>query len=419
MSRIAAVLLLFAPLFAFAGEAAAPQISLLTFGPGQLYWERFGHNAILVRAAGDGEAGPDATNFNYGIFDFNQKNFFLNFARGYMQYRLAAYPLAYDLHTYSREGRWVVEQQLQLSPGQRLALRDFLEWNAQPQNAQYRYDYFVANCSTRVRDALDRALGGALRRQLERQRVPSSYRFDAVRLIWPDLWLGLGMDLALGPSADRPLNLWQQSFVPMVLMDALHGVRVAAADGSEVPLVGSERQLLAGALPDPPAAPPDVRLQFLALGLLLGGVLLLLAQLHAHRAARWSFALLAVSFSLISGLAGLILAAMWGLTEHWAGWRNENLLLLDPLQLLLIPAWIGAARTSGQPALWARRLSTAIAALALLSLLVRLLPGFQQMNLHWIFLLLPAHCVLAFVVRRFAKPVAAHAAPANSHVGGA
>ena len=28
---------------------ANPEISLITFGPGEIYWERFGHNALLVR----------------------------------------------------------------------------------------------------------------------------------------------------------------------------------------------------------------------------------------------------------------------------------------------------------------------------------------------------------------------------------
>ena len=42
-------------------------ISLLTIGPGELFFERFGHNAIVVR-----EAGRPAVVYNYGIFDFAQ-----------------------------------------------------------------------------------------------------------------------------------------------------------------------------------------------------------------------------------------------------------------------------------------------------------------------------------------------------------
>jgi hypothetical protein len=64
---------------------------------------------------------------------------------------------------------------------------------------------------------LDRVLGGALERQLAHRPAPHTFRFDAVRLVSPDFWLALGMDAAMGPKGDRPLSLWQESFVPMVL----------------------------------------------------------------------------------------------------------------------------------------------------------------------------------------------------------
>ncbi len=60
-----------------AGVANAPganlEVALVTYGPGEVYWERFGHDAIEVRDTASGEA----LNFNYGLFDFNQKDFFL------------------------------------------------------------------------------------------------------------------------------------------------------------------------------------------------------------------------------------------------------------------------------------------------------------------------------------------------------
>src|SRR5215467_9117070 len=46
------------------------EISLLTVGPGPIFWERFGHNAIVVRDRASGRAIA----FNYGIFDFEQEN---------------------------------------------------------------------------------------------------------------------------------------------------------------------------------------------------------------------------------------------------------------------------------------------------------------------------------------------------------
>ncbi len=374
-------------------------ISVLTFGPGTIYWERFGHNAILVRDSARGTAVA----YNYGMFDFKQKNFMLNFARGYMLYRMAADPLEADLDLYRYEGRWVQEQRLNLSPQQRADLSAFLHWNARPENRNYLYDYFLSNCSTKVRDALDRALGGQLNRQLQSVMTPYSYRYDAVRLVSPDLFAGLGMDLALGPKADLPQSGLQESFVPMVLMQQLRQIRIKDADGQEQPLVAGETRLMEAQVPDDPPQPPDWRLPFLLIGLACAGLLLLLNHGRRFFAARLGFAALASLYALACCLGGLILLAIWTLTQHWGGWHNENLLLLNPASLLLLPTWLLAVRRHWRPRPWAGRLATIIAALAALALLLRLVPGCYQGNLPWILLLLPPHLALLFSCRAALK----------------
>jgi len=364
-------------------ELSAPKLALATFGPGPLYWERFGHNAIVV----DDPAAGERIAYNYGVFDFQEKHFLLNFALGHMKYSLDAETLDEDLATYVVEGRSVTVQMLNLTPAQARQLAAFLAWNAQPQNADYRYDYFLNNCSTKVRDALNRALGGALERQLARRPAPHTYRFDAVRLISPEFWLALGMDTGLGPNADGTLNLWQESFVPMVLSRALNAVTVRDANGDALPLVSEEQVVLPGRLPPAPAAPLDLRLPFLAAGIALTALLLWLAYAQGPL-YRASFAFLAIAWWLICGLIGLMLAGLWGLSDHWAAWRNENLLLLNPLCLLLPLAWWRSPRS-------ARCLATLIAAAALSSLIVRTLPGWYQSNLAYIALAVPVHLALA------------------------
>ena len=175
--------------------------SLLTFAPGETYWQRFGHNALLIENTA---TGANAV-YNYGMFDFFQKNFFLNFARGRMLYRLDVDTLPRTLALYASEGRWVRQQVLNLSPERRLQLALFLDRNAQPDQAQYRYDYFRDNCSTRVRDAIDSVLGGAIARRLKAEPVPVTYRFEATRLMRPIWPLAVGMDAILGPAADVPM----------------------------------------------------------------------------------------------------------------------------------------------------------------------------------------------------------------------
>ncbi len=380
----------------------APELSasIVTFQPGTLYWQRFGHNALVLREAASGRA----ISFNYGIFDFAAPGFFLNFARGHMTYRVVPNTLDNDLLHYRAEHRWALEQRLNLDPRQVGRLRDFLAWNVQPENADYRYDYFLSNCSTRVRDALDYAMDGQLKPQLEARPSPLSFRKEATRLIAPDALLMAGMDLALGPIADRPISVWQQSFAPLTLMQALRSATVTDAGGRSLPLVSHEARLLPGGHGDTPDRAPDLRLQFLLAGITMAAILLGLARFRAVGGARAVFVLITTGIALACGLAGLILVALWAFSAHWAGWRNENLLLVNPLCLLLIPALAGYLRLRWRPTLRIRRLALAIAVLALLSLLVRELPGLRQQNLHWIYLLLPIHAVIALVFLRAKQP---------------
>lgn len=375
--------------------AVVPTISLLTFAPGEVYWQRFGHNALLVREP----SGP-ATVYNYGMFDFQQKNFFINFARGKMLYRLDTDSLWRTLAIYQRENRWVVEQRLNLLPTQARELAEFLVWNALPENADYRYDYFADNCSTRVRDAIDRVLGGDLRRQLEARTTTVSYRHESVRMMSPIPALALGIDLVDGPATEAPLNAWQQSFLPEALMQSLRSVQTLAPDGSRRPLVYVELPLQSGSGPEAPARPLSFFWMLFGVGIVSGVLLLWLNHVRDRKPARIAFSALSFVLVLVSGLGGLILLAIWMLTEHWAWHANHNLLLLNPLSLLLLPACIKTAREI--PRINRRSVYVALV-IALGAVIVALLPG--QSQSAWVALLLPAHLAIAHCMRKLERPI--------------
>lgn len=381
------------------------QVSLLTFGPGEIYWERFGHNAIAVRDTRSGEA----MSFNYGIFDFEEEAFFLNFLRGHMRYTIDATALERDLAYYREQGRDVLEQELDLTPAQRLALRDFLLWNLRPENAKYRYEYFTSNCSTKVRDALDHVLGGAIRRSLETRSRGYTYRLQADNLLAPLPGLMLPMDLGLGPYADRRLSFWDESFIPAEFARHLPLVRITAPDGTTKPLVRATR-VLGEASPTLAAAgqtflrrhgpyPIGYAAPVAVFSGLLGLALWWAARSPRPRAAL-AFAVFACTFALVAGIAGLLLGALWLLTEHMSAWRNENLLLLDPLLLLLLPALWRTRQPAARSSRAARVLASLVVLLALLALVVKILPWFVQNNAVWIALLLPPHLVIAWRLLR-------------------
>ncbi len=388
----AAVLLLAALPFARAGIADAPgdnlQVSLLTYGPGDIYWERFGHDAIEIRDRISGESIA----FNYGMFDFNQKNFLLNFARGRMRYRMDAVRTPDDLAYYRSEGRRIRQQHLALSPAQRAELRDFLLWNLQPANTQYHYNYYTANCATKVRDALDRVLKGALHEQLRNRPAGMTWRQQTDRLMAAQPWLMLLLDLGLSSYADQPLNAWQESFLPQVLAHEMASVTLAGSNHGQQPLVTSDEVLAESRLTAPPDEPPDLRLPLLATGAALALILLLAAR-SQQRIAQRVFSLLASLWLLLAGLAGLLMLGLWTLTEHESAWANANLLLFNPLAWLLL-----AAVWRQRPSRHDHLLSWLLVLLPAIGLLANLASLLQQRNLPWILLALPVWLVLAHVI---------------------
>ena len=390
LHRLLPCLLLLATLFAGNAcaaddDATAPRIGVVTMQPGEVFFERFGHDALVV-------ADPDgsrATSYNFGFFDPSETDFVGNFVRGRMMYYLVALPLEEDLAQYRDAGRGVSIQWLDLPPPQARALAADLAERARPENARYRYDYFTANCSTMVRDALDRAMGGSLRAQLAGRSRGNSYRSEAVRLASPSPWMWLGFDLGLGPWADQPLSRWQEAFVPMRLADGLREARNAAGQ----PLVRDERELLPQRLPPEPAEQLRPWWPWLLLGLAGAG---LVFAAHGRRRVLGGFAL---PFWLFCGGAGLLLAWLWGFSEHRAAWANRNLLLFCPLALALLPgAW--RLLRGREPGRWFARLLWAVAAIATLSLPLHWLSLQAQFNMQWIVLLLPVHLALALVLGR-------------------
>ena len=354
--------------------------------PGDIFFERFGHNAIVV----DDPALGEPVSYNFGYFDMDEPGFTGNFIRGHMYYMLAALPLSQDLAYYQQVGRGVSIQWLELAPDQASALAASLQENARPENARYRYDYFLDNCSTRVRDALDEALGGMLATQLHGRSRGNTYRADAVRLASPTPWMWLGFDIGLGPAADRPNSRWQEAFVPMRLAEGLRDVRLP--DGR--PLVVEEAELVAHRLAPEPAEARRHWWPWLLAGLIVAGATI---GVGARAPARLAAA--ALPFWLICSLAGLLIAFIWFGTEHRFGWNNYNILLFNPLCLLLLPgAWrVVRGCAPGQLFGW---ILAAIAASSVLALFLNWMPVLPQRNMPWICLLLPIHAALWLALGR-------------------
>jgi hypothetical protein len=380
-----------------APQGSELRVYLMTMGPGAKVWERFGHNAIWIH---DPSSQPD-TAYNYGLFDFRQENFLLRFAQGDMWYWMAGFPSEPYVQSYVRDNRSVWLQELNLPPAARLELRDFLRWNARPENRFYHYDYYYDNCSTRVRDAIDRVIGGAIRKETAGLPTGKTYRFHTQRLTSNDPLIFTALLTALGRQVDLPITAWQEMFLPLALREYVRGVKVTYPDGTRRPLVRSERTLFQSSAPQPPAAPPRWLRWYLLLGLGVGGISALLGGAARHRGmGRFALGTVATLWGLIGGLGGLVLAGLWGLTDHVMAYQNENLFQLNPLILglaVLVPTGLAASSRARR---WARLLSRWLVVLSLAGLFLKLIPAFSQVNGPVIALSLPIHLGVAIGLQR-------------------
>jgi hypothetical protein len=362
--------------------SAAPRIGIATMQPGTIFFERFGHNAIVVD---DPARGPPLS-YNYGFFDMGEDGFVARFVRGEMMYRLVELPWADDLRHYRETGRGVRMQWLALDDDEAQAMAAALAENAKPENARYRYDYFVDNCATRVRDAIDRALGGTLEKQFKARSQGNTFRSEAVRLASPATWMWLGFDVGLGPAADETMSRWEEAYVPMRLADSLREVR--RADGRR--LVDLEEEILPHLTDPEPLEFRPIWWHWLLVGLAIAG---LWSWLHA-RAPRAAAGVASV-FWFSAGVLGAAMLGIWLGTEHLFGWANHNLLLLSPLCLLLIPGGWRASHGRAPKTLFRFALA-AVGLCAIAALFLYWIGNAAQANAHWISLLLPLHIAIAW-----------------------
>lgn len=374
-------------------------VYLLTFGWGDVSWERFGHNAIWIK---DPTHGTDIT-YNWGMFDFNQPNFVWRFVTGNTRYWMEAFDLDVMVAAYKRENRSILAQELNLTPAQRLRLQQFVQWNALPQNKFYRYDYYRDNCSTRLRDAIDHALGGQLQTATVTRMTSGTFRSHTQRLMTGDIPLYTGVTFALGHPADKPISVWQEMFLPVRMANDLRIVRISDSTGNQIPLVKSEMAIFTSGRAPEPSEPPFYLPLFVAVGIVYAVALVVLVRTAegGSRIAMFAATALATLWSLIAGLAGLALVFAWAFTRHYFMGRNENLMHMDPLSIamvVLIPLSIYGLRGVSR----AIKFAGFIALLSLFGFVLQGVPSFDQKNGEIIALALPINLAVWWTVYRLA-----------------
>lgn len=301
-------------------------ISVITCGPGQeeLY-SAFGHSALRVY---DPQQGIDEA-YNYGVFDFDQPYFYLNFARGYLYYQLAVWDYQGFASMYMYHNRFIHEQILNLTPQQKQRVYDFLQWNALPENKYYRYDYFYDNCATRIRDVFVHVFKDSV--EFDGSYIDTKHTIRELTDLYLDQqpWGDLGIDICLGLPMDKVADPYEYMFLPDYIESGFDHATIYQ-NGERVPLVARKVVVYKPREEDPPRGLPHPLFVFSVAALVIAGISI--HDLRRRKVSHWVDALLFGA----AGLIGVLLLFLWLFTDHAAAARNLNILWALPTHIVAV-----------------------------------------------------------------------------------
>jgi hypothetical protein len=379
------------------------QVSLVTFGRGDEIHQYFGHNALMVE---DKERELGAL-YNFGMFDFGP-DMLPKYLQGQLEFWAAATPIAPTYHQYMEENRSIRVRELNLSPSRRRFLAERLSYYVQPEHRSYLYHHYANNCSTKVRDMLDAALDGQLRK-VGSSPARFTYRGHTRRYTQQDPIVHMLLLLWMNDSMERPIRRYDEAFLPDELERMVDSAQYVDETGHKVPLVRSAYTVFEAPRAPVPETPSRAWPGLLAFGALLGGLALALARWArgGGRVARALLGLHSMALGVLFGVPGLVaflfLFTKWDVTHY-----NENLLLANPITFLLFPLGFWTAFGSKRAQRWLGSCWIALASSSLLLLALKLLPNFDQDTHLPMALFLPVNlgCGLAHLALRRGQAVA-------------
>ncbi|WP_288956344.1 DUF4105 domain-containing protein [uncultured Polaribacter sp.] len=313
------------------------EVSIVTAGPGDKLYEAFGHSAIRIK---DPVLNFDLI-YNYGVFDFNQPNFYSNFAKGNMIYSLARYDFKYFLRSYKRDKRWLKEQVLNLNQQEKQAYFSFLENNALPQNKNYQYDPYFDNCATILRDITKSILKNKVVFNNDDFEKELSFRdLTNKELNW-NTWGSFALNLIAGIKLDEKATAEEYMYLPDYVYTQFRKA-IIYNENQTKSLVKKETILLAFEEKQPSVS--------IFNPLLIFGFISLLGFFITYKDIKNRKRTKSLDFLLFftTGFIGSILFFLWFFSSHSTAPNNFNILWAFPLNLIFsfqflkkkLPNWI-------------------------------------------------------------------------------
>ena len=362
-------------------------IKLVTIGPGDDLTSWWGHTAIIV----EDQRFKTSLFYNYGLFSFEQENFVSNFAMGRLIFWVGVWNTSDALAHYLSLNREIRMQILNLSPEKKVEMTALLARNVLPQNREYLYDHYYDNCSTRVRDLLNKMIDGQF---YTKSQAPGKMTFRQHTRRHTDAhfcidWL---LMFLMNNSIDKEIRQWDDMFLPEELEYYVANLTYQDSNGQIQHLVKSSYTYYNAKDRKPlPINAPAHWPRGLAIGVFSGLLFVVLGwgYLRKIKFNRQMFGVYQALVGIVYGIPGLVLFLMSFFTDHTVTYHNQNLFLANPLTIVFIPLGIGLSLNKKFTIVWLPRLWYLITALNLFLLIMKIFPFFEQYNWLSISLIIP------------------------------
>ncbi|MBK5201440.1 MAG: DUF4105 domain-containing protein [Spirochaetaceae bacterium] len=296
-------------------------ISLLTKSAGDAIYSWFGHSEILI------ETPTDSIIYDYGVFSFNSEKFYSNFAQGKMDYVLYTSYYKSSLYYSEKENRTVKKLKLNLSNAQKASIISFLNYNSKIENRTYLYDFYKDNCATRIRDILSWTSDNDFKKWAQSQPSNGSFRKLSNRSISRNLPIFFALNLIQGHNADTPTTLWDDMYLPSHLEAAV----------KQYNKIGSSEKILFtedGSRFNISEKNNNHTIFFSIMALILGIIALTFKRVKVIRNSR-IFGIFNIIILLLLTIFSFVMLYLTFFSGIYAGWRNENLIFLNPLTAMI------------------------------------------------------------------------------------
>jgi len=369
------------------------QISLIEFSPGDHITDYFGHIAMVVS-----DTALDVSRvYNFGLFSFDE-GFISRFAMGRLIFKKGALSLGGSIQYYVNSKRTIILHELNLPDKEKEILAKQLNWEVLPENSTYLYHHYNDNCATRLRDMIDKAVHGQFA-DFTNKPARFTLREHTIRYTQHDPLMEWLLMFLMNNSIDQPVRQWDEMFLPAELCGFAQKFSYQDSLGKAHQLVENSRMLFDSHRSPVPQTADNWPLWTIFCGIIIALIVIFLALYYPKngKLRQKLFLTFCALNTFVFGFVGSVLFFMALFTDHVVTYYNENLLLANPLTFLIFfltifmlfkPTLNGINTIKW---LW-----YILAASTILSLLLKLFPGFNQDNLMILSILLPVNLSFAF-----------------------